>query len=128
MDARYHQNLALKADPDVAGLGVCPWLTLPIYVHIMDGNLRLTPSPRSRSFIFACLISVGLTLLATFASLLLTRTGGPRGPRSAWPIKSQTLNAMDVVFRKNVCRMVVSWLERRNWDTDVLAACAYDLV
>ena len=39
----------LKADPDVAGLGGCPWLTLLIYVHIMDGNLRLTPSPRSRS-------------------------------------------------------------------------------
>jgi hypothetical protein len=35
---------------------------------------------------------------------------------------------VDVVFRKTVCRAVVSWLARRGWDADVLAACASDLV
>ncbi|KAK0672357.1 hypothetical protein QBC41DRAFT_362492 [Cercophora samala] len=95
----------LKADPEVAGIGV----------------------------ILAFFITAFLTVISTIFTLLLTRTDGPLSPDGTWPPPSSgsyppTVNKINHVSRQYIARPFVAYLHSRGVNVPVIAACATDLV
>ncbi|KAK0708920.1 hypothetical protein B0T21DRAFT_416305 [Apiosordaria backusii] len=95
----------LKADPEVAGIGV----------------------------ILAFIITAFLTIISTIFTLLLTRTNGPLSPDGTWPPPSShsyppTLNKIDHVSRQYIARPFVLFLHSLGANIPVISACATDLV
>nr|CDP26461.1 Putative protein of unknown function [Podospora anserina S mat+] len=95
----------LKADPEVAGIGV----------------------------ILAFFITAFLTVISTIFTLLLTRTDGPLSPDGTWPPPSSpahppTLNKINHVSRQYIARPFVVFLHSHGVNIPVIATCATELV
>jgi hypothetical protein len=120
----------LKADTDIAGIGVRKGPrqqseTSLIILAICDKKLT-----RERlQVILAFFISAGLTVLTITILEILTKGGEPAEQDEAGPgqTRGRRRNRTDEAIYNRFGRSVVSALQNRGWDVDVLAACAGDL-